>query len=303
MPLLNQIHVDTLLSNLSIKYRNQNYIALDVFPEVQVKKSSDLYRVYNRNFRIPQTKRAAKAEAREHTFEVSSASYVLERHALKDFVSDTEADNYDLADLRAEVTEELSDVILRRLEKSVLDLMTSTSWSQNLSLSAAQAWNATTGSSSPDPVAHFDTGTTTVVNNSGQKPNNVVMGLATWFAFKNNFQILDRIKYTSREISEGIAAALIGVDNINVARMSIDTADLGAADSVSAMMNNHALLYYKPSSPGPLKVSAGYTFRRSVPMTKRWRVEEREADAIEVNMEYLPKVVASLAGFLIKAAN
>ena len=297
MPFQNQIHVDTLLSQISIKYRNQNYVAMELFPELGVKKSSDLYRVYNRNFRIPETNRSSKGVAREHSFEVSSASYTLERHALKEYVSDNDADNYDLADLRSETVEELSDVILRRLEKSVSSLITTTSWSQNLSLAATAAWNATT---TVDPVAHFDTGTAVVVLNSGSAPNRAALGLGAWHAFKNNFQILDRIKYTSKEVGYNMAAALIGAEKFIVSMGSEDTSNLGAADSISALWNDAVFWGYAPPAPGPLKVSSGYVFRKNIPMVKRYRVEEREADAIEVNMEYQVKVVASLAGFIIK---
>lgn len=296
MPLINQIHVDSLLSNVSLKHKVSGFIAMDLFPEVSVKKSSDLYRVYQRNFRIPETKRAAKAEARQHSFDVSTATYVLERHALKDFVSDTEAENYDLADLRAEVTEELTEKILMRLEKSVADMFTTTSWSQNVSLAATACWNATT---TVDPVSHFDTGTALIVLNAGVKPNVAAMGLPQFQAFKNNFQVLDRIKYTSKELGPDIAGALIGVDKMLIATASNDTAALGASDSVAAIWGDFAVLAHAPKAPGPLKPSAGYIFRRSLPMVKRWRVEERESECVEVNMEYQAKVVSSLAGFMI----
>jgi len=297
MPLINQVHVDTLLSNVSIKYRNESYVAMEIFPEVAVKKTSDLYRVYQRNFRLPHTLRADGAEAQEHSFDVSTASYLLERHSLKDHVSDTKAENYDLADLRAETTEELTDVILRRMENSVATLITTTSWSQNLSLAATAAWNATT---TLDPISHTDTGTTTIVNNSGKQPNIIAMGLGAWQALKNNAQILDRVKHTSAEVTEAMLAALIGVDKLVVAKQSQDTSALGAAESISAMWNDAVLLAYRADRPGPLKPSAGYIFRKSLPLTKRWRVEERESEAIEVGMEYQAKVVSSLSGFLIK---
>ena len=297
-PLANQIHVDSLLSNVSVKYKNSEYIAMSVFPEVAVKKTSDLYRIYDRNFRIPETKRANRGVAREHQFEVSSASYVLERHSLKDYVSDTDADNYDLADLRAETTEELSDVILRRLEKSVADLFTTTNWSLNVSLAAAGAFNANTTVSNPIPV--FDTGATTVILNSGFKPNYGILPREAFVACKNHISVLDRTKYTSKEMDVNILASLFGLDELLVPLTSVDSSQYGSAASIAALYGDIAFLGYKPPSAGPLKPSAGYIFRKSLPMVKRWRVEERESDAIEVNMEYVAKVVASLAGYLIK---
>jgi len=101
MPFRNQIHVDKPLSNISIKYRNENFIAMDVFPEVQVKKDSDKYFIYDRDFRLPETARANRAESRQHSFQLSTSSYVLEEHSLHDYISDRDAENYDLGGMRA----------------------------------------------------------------------------------------------------------------------------------------------------------------------------------------------------------
>lgn len=298
MPKSNQVHVDTLLSNMSVKYRNNLYIAMEVFPELPVKKTSDLFRVYERNFRLPDTIRAKGASSREHDFDVSSAAYNLERHSLKNYVSDTDQDNYDLADLRAEMTEELTDVILRRLEKSVADLFTTTNWSLNVSLAAGANFNANTVTSNPIPV--FDTGATTVINNSGLKPNFGILPRDGYIGCKNHQSVLDRVKYTSAEMTEKMLAALLDLEQLLVPLASIDTAAPGATSSISAIFGDNAFLGYKPKSAGPLKASAGYIIRKNIPMVKKWRDEEREAEAIEVNMEYSARIVASLSGYLIR---
>ena len=101
MPFQNQLHVDQLLSNVSLRYSSKDFLADKIFPEVMVKKDSDLYRIYERDFRIPETIRANKGVANEHFWQVSSASYVLEDHALKEYISQDDIDNYDAADLRA----------------------------------------------------------------------------------------------------------------------------------------------------------------------------------------------------------
>lgn len=298
MPFQNQLHVDTLLGNISVKYRNAEYIAMDVFPEVPVKKSSDLYRVYDRNFRIPETARNAKAAAREHTFEVSTASYNLERHALKDYVADSDADNYDLADLRADTTEELTDVILRRLEKAVADLFTLTNWSLNVSLAAGAQWTSNTTTSNPIPV--WDTGASTIVGNAGIMPNFGILPRDAFVACKSHISVLDRTKYTSAEMTKEMLAGLFDLKELLVPVAQIDTSNLGATQTISNVYGDVSFLGFKPPKAGPKVLSAGYVFRKAMPLVKRYRVEERDADAIEVNMEYVPKVVASLAGYLIR---
>jgi len=298
MPLKSQLHEDKLLGNISVKYRNEEYIADKVFPILPVKKETDKYRIYDRNFRLPETIRSAKGEAREHLFDVSSASYRLEQHSLKDHVSDRDAENYDIFDLRRDTVEELTDVIARRMEKSVADLFTTTGWSLNVSLAAANAFNANTTVSNPIPI--FDTAATTIVNNSGNKPNYGILPREAYIACKNHTSVLDRVKYTSAEMGPAKLAGLFDLEELLIPHSVIDTAAKGQASSISAIFGDIAFVGYKPQRPGPMKPSAGYIFRNAIPSVKRWREEKRQSEAIEVNLYFDPKIVSSLSGYLIK---
>lgn len=300
MPFANQIHVDQLLSQISIKYRNQSYIAMEVFPELQVKKDSDLYRIYDRNFRLPETTRANKAPARMHDFQVTTSQYILEEHALKDVVTDRDAQNYDLASLRADTTEELTDKILLRLEKSVADLFTSTSWSQNVSLSAAQQWSLDSTTSNPVPL--MDTAATTVIENSGFDPNVAIIPHRVMIAAKNHSSIIERIKYTSVNITPQMLAGLFDVPNLLVPKAVIDSSAEGVTASIGPVWGDNVFVGYRAERPSPLRPSAGYIFRSSKPLVKRWRDEELAGEKIEAGMMYQAKVVASLSGYLLKDA-
>lgn len=298
MPFANQIHVDKLLSQVSVKYKNDNYVAMDVFPELSVSKDSDLYRIYDRNFRLPETARANRGVARQHNFEVTTSQYILEEHALKDYVSDRDAENYDLANLRSETTEELTDKILLRMEKHVADLFTSTSWSQNVSLAAAAQWSLDTTTSNPIPQC--DTASTVVLQNSGYMPNLGIIPHDAMIAAKNHSSIIERIKYTSVDITENMLAGLLGIEKLVVPKAVIDSAAEGVTASIGPVWGDNVFIGYRSPSASPLKPSCGYVFRGNRPMVKRWRDEERASEAIEVGMRYQAKVVASLAGYLIK---
>jgi len=298
MPLANQLHVDKLLSNISVKYQNTEYIADQVFPRMPVKLDSDLYRIWVRNFRIPETKRAPKAVANEHNFEVTTASYLLEDHALKNYVGDEEADNYDITDLRADMTEELTDVIMRMREKKVADLFTTTNWSLNVSLAAANAFNANTTVSNPIPV--FDTAATTVIQNSGYKPNFGILPRDAFVACKNHVSVLDRTKYTTSEMTPAMLAGLFDLPELLIPISSVDTSAPGTTEAISQIYGDIAFVGYKAPNPSPMKPSCGYTFMKNMPMVRRWRDEERKAEAIEVQIKFQPKIVASLTGYLIK---
>lgn len=298
MPLRNTLHVDKLLSNISVKYRNSEFIADEVFPRVPVKKDSDEYRVYTRNFRIPDTKMADSGLANQHDFAVSTATYSLEKHALKDYVSDDQEENYDLASLKADTTEELTDKIMLRKEKQCADLFTTTSWSLNVSLAAAGAWNSNTTVSNPIPVV--DTGASTVILNSGFKPNYGILPHEGFIAAKNHTSVLDRVKHTSSKMTKDMLAGLFDLPQLLVPIVSYDTSAEGGTETIAAIWGDSMFLGYKPNRPSPRTPSAGYTFMNAKPPVKTWRDEERESLGIRVKMRFQARVVASLAGYLIK---
>lgn len=297
MPLKSQLHTPQLLNNVSVKYKSEGLVALDVFPKVSVAKDDDKYRIYDRNFRIPETKRAPKAAAREFGFDVSTASYALEQHALVDFVGDDEAQNYDMGGLQSDVVENLTDAINRKIEKSVSDLMVKANWSLNVSLAAGAQFNANTTTSDPVPV--FDTAATSIIANSGMTPNFGLMKRAGVIACKNHVSILDRIKYTSAEVTPTMLAALFGLPELLVPTAVYDSADEGAAASIADIWGDIAFVGWKPGSPGLKMPSCGYTFMRDNQRVRTWREDQRKATAVEVEVIFQPKVVASLTGYLI----
>lgn len=297
MPQRSTLHIDQLLSNVSVRYQNSEYIAKQAFPVVPVKKDSDLYRVYERDFRIPNSNRADGAAARDADFEVSTSTYVLKWDSLKELVTDNQQDNFDMADLRADTTEFLTDKIALKQEADFCNLFTTTSWSLNHSLTTLLAW---TNSAAANPIVDMDTACSVVINNSGLKPNFAILGRDGFVAAKNNPNVVDRVKYTSREIDQNILAALFGVNELLVSHAARDTAQEGLAQTVSQLWGDVAFVGYKPARPSPKTPSAGYTFEKTMPAVRRWRDEELFGEYIEVNRKSQFKVVASLAGYLIK---
>lgn len=300
MPQKSQLRVNKILSNVSVKYSNPELIWDKVFPPVMVKKDSDYYRVYDRNFRIPETKRNSRGVAREHTFESSLASYSLEKHALKDIVHDDDKENYDEADLEVDTTEHLTEALYRRLELTVSSLFTTTNWSLNVSLAAGAAFTSNTMTS--DPVLVFDTAGSVQIDQSGRKPNFGIIPRASYLAIKSHIAILDRIKYTSSEVTSKVMGALFDLGEILVPSGSYDSAPQGAAASLVRYYDNICFSGYKPQSPGIKTPSAGYVFMKQAPRVKQWREEEVGGDWVECEVKYSPKVVASLCGYLIKGS-
>ncbi len=297
MPLKSQLHVNVLLSNVSVQYKNAEYIWDKLIPMVPVTKDTNYYRVYDRVFKVPETKRAAKGVAKEFNFEFSTSTYALEQHALKDYVGVDEEEQNDIGSLQVDTTENLTDAIYRRLELMVSSLFTSTSWSLGVSLASGYAFSSNTTVSDPVPV--YDTGVSTIISNSGKTANFGYIARAAYVSLKNHTSVLDRVKYTSGEVTQNIIQALISINELYVPTAVQDTAAEGLAASIAPFFTN-SFIGWKPAGGGGLKTpSCAYMFQNSAPRVRSWVDNERNATAIEVEIKAQPKIVASLTGYMI----
>ena len=90
MPTLHDVHIDGPLSNVSIAYRNETYLADQVFPILPVTKKSDKYFVFGREawFRNVAAERAPGDAAKEIDYGITTASYNCVVKALAHVVPD-----------------------------------------------------------------------------------------------------------------------------------------------------------------------------------------------------------------------
>src|SRR5262249_26251264 len=92
------VHIDTALTNVSVMYRNEDYVADQVLPEVPVDKQSDKYFVYGvENLRPDDDTRRPGSQSNEVTWSLSTDGYYADGHALSDVIPDEQRENQDLA--------------------------------------------------------------------------------------------------------------------------------------------------------------------------------------------------------------
>ncbi len=96
-PTVNDVHIDTAMTQISIAYKNAAYIAEQCFPVVTVQKVSDKYWVFPKDdwFRDDAAVRAPGTRARSVDYALTTGSYVCVEHALKKSVTDEERANSD----------------------------------------------------------------------------------------------------------------------------------------------------------------------------------------------------------------
>lgn len=325
IPTPSQVHVDAVLSQISVAYRQRvtNFVAATTFPEVPVDKQSDVYYVYNKGdwFRDEAAKRAPATESVGSGYRLATDRYLCDVYAFHKDVDDQTRANYD-NQLNADIdaTEFVVNRMLMRNERDWAQTYFTTGiWATDMAgVSGApgagqfKQWNDATST----PIQDIEQGKLVMLSTTGFEANTLVLGYQVYKELKQHPSIIDRLKYTSSDnITIDILARFFEVDRVLVSRSIINTAPRPApgqadADAYSFIMGKQALLMYVNQNPSPLQPSAGYRFAwRGVSDslgltigTVRIPMPHLRAERIESQMAWDNKVVAPDLGYFFNSA-
>jgi hypothetical protein len=301
-------YLDQPLNNVSVGYQNDDYFAERLFPVVPVKKQSGRYWVFGKEkFRQYETIRHAGAEAREIApWSLSNNAYFCDDHSLKDKISDEERANSDATDVEINTTENLTDAILLDLEIRVANLVLSGAV-PNTTLSGTSQWSDYVNS---DPVSAVEAQKTALKKAIARTPNTLAVSYPVFATLRQHPKIIDRFKYTEVGVlDQESLKTVFGVDNFWVLGAEYDTSTEGQASALDFVWGKNAVLAYVVPEPRRRELTLGYTFRwlfgapeLSGTLTKRYRVEAKSADVIEVHRYDDIQIVAPQAGFVFLGA-
>lgn len=309
MPLPRQIHRNRPLENISVAYTPVGFIADELSPKIMVKHESDEYYVYSKNtMQLPQTLRADTAESNRAQWDVSTASYVLEEHAIHDYISDRMRDNQDEAiNLDIDTTEFLTGIIKTRREVDLqVKVQTATNWANTTSLTSTLAWNSNT--TTTNPITLVDSVASAILGQCGRKPNIVAMNDQSFDAAKEHVSVLERIKYTSSDsVTPDMLARLFNVDKVLVAYATYNNSEAGLTETLSRIWTDTAFVGWVDPTPKLKMVTALGTFQKrdsgSPHVVSKWRAEERKSDVVEVSTMFQNAFIATDCGHLIVNTN
>lgn len=297
-PTRSQVHIDRALTNVSIAYRNADYVAGELFPIVSVQKQSDKYFVYDKSswFRDEAGPRAPATRGPEVEYTISSSAYACQPIAATKVLPDEVVDNADQPlQERRNAVEFATDKVLLKLERDVATDAFGTGWST--STTPSTLWD----DDASDPLDDVETGREAVVKLIGREPNVMVIGREVWSDLKNHPDMLDRIKYTSvGMMTPALLAQLFSVEKLLIGNAIYETAARGATSSFSFIWGKHALLAWVPPNPGLMIPAAGYVFTWRTRTIKVFRREEEEANAYRAEQHYDVKLTSPDAGYLFK---
>ncbi len=304
MPSLNQLHVDEALTQISIAYRNQAFVAEEVLPVVPVQKKNDVFFKFSKqHFRAYKDAYAAGQRAQQIEVDLDSRGfYMADGHALEDSITDDEREQADPgAQLEVEKTEKLANIIALNEEIAFFNNVVSpTVITQNSTLSGTAQWSDYVNS---DPVNEVLKQRRLVQQQIGDFPNTMLLSQPVMDVLANHPRILDRVKYTANgarnQLDEQDLSRVFKVNRVLVSAGLYQTSNEGEADNLGYIMGKNALLFYRPARPGIRVPSLGYTFfwaKRSGVL--RWRELALESDYIRVKKYYSQQVIASNAAYL-----
>jgi len=307
MPEVQQVHVDAALTNLSVAYRNNEFVAEQIAPRVQVRKQSDRYYIYDsdrESMRVADDYRAPGSLANEVDFALSTDSYYCEDHALSSAVPDEERENSDpIIQPDIDRTEFLTERIMLNQEVALEKKLRANADMGESAVSLGEEWN----NSSSDPVAVVQTARLAVFAASQRRANVIVLPFEVYETLRNHPAVVDRIKYSGLGVAtKDVMAQVFDVDRIVVPRSFVNNATKGNDPNVSSVWTDNVYVMHVADRPGLKQVTLATTFVwNGMPgsvdgaVVERWRDHGRKADMIRVQKYYDIKIVAPGAGYRI----
>lgn len=296
--------IDPALSQVSIKYTNDSFIADQIFPVIKVSKQTGKYYVYDKaNLRVNKSNRAAGSGANEVDHGLSTASFSCDDHALKEFVADEIQDQADAAlNPLIDATETVTEMLMLDREQTLATMLADTAQvTQNTTLSGTSQWSDYNNSS---PIADVRTARQTIHAATFKKPNTLILGKPVFDMLVEHPEIIERIKYSQLGVvTAELLARLFQVEKVLVGEAGSNTAAEGQTDSLAYVWGKHAWVAHVAPRVGLKTLTFGATFTYSNRSVKRWRDEDREGTYVRIGQDnYVQKIIAVGAGYLIKNA-
>lgn len=310
MPEPIDLHVDSVLSEMSVKYKNEAFIWRDAMPVVRVRKRSDKYVVYNKedSYRLYDDTISPKSMPNEVDWGVSMGNYSVKDHALGEWLPQETIDNADNPMEPDIDTNEFLNLMLDVVqEKRVADLVfdaTTYPSGNKVQLSGTAQWSG----SADDPIGDI----LTAIESTFIRANTLMFGQEAWQVFRKLPEVLDAVKGSTRfqDTPGGIAttsevASILEVERVLVGRARYISTNEGQTATFTKLWGKHCTALYVEPKPGVKSITFGVTFTETPRQTMRDFDPKRGVKGthfIKVSWNSDEKVIAPELGYFIEDA-
>lgn len=300
--------VDPVLTSAAQGYSNSTFVGGKLFPTVPVaQRGGKIVQFGKEDFMLYATGRSPGQNTKRVTFGCLGAPYALESHSLEGLLpieTAQEAQAVPGIDMSTITIRGTQDIIALRLEKQQADTARNAanySVSNKITLSGASQWSDYSGTS--DPVAVIEAGKEAVRKKVGKRANVAVIGAAVFAALKQHPKVVDRMKYTGRDVATPeLLAQLFGLAEVSVG----DAVYADDAGTFYDVWGNDVVLAY--AEIGTVKEkgkpSYGYTYQLGgYPVVEEpYYDRSTKSWVFPVTDEVAPVIAGADAGYLIKNA-
>lgn len=331
-PSRSDVHINRPLTNISIAFlqSQENFIASRVFPNLPVAKQSDAYFTYDRGEwnRDEMKERAPGTESAGGTYTIGNDTYYARVRAYHRDVDDQIRANADaLIDLDREATLFVTTKGLIKREVTwasqyftagnpgdtwTFDVDGAATGTAPASFDPTDAANNDKlfwSDAASTPIEDVRQGKRFVGEETGFRPNVLVVGRPVFDVLVDHPDIVGRLDRGQTDgpaqVNRDALAALFELEEVLVMDSVRNTSAEGAAADHSYIGGNHALLAYRPPTPGLYTPSAGYTFTWSGLLgagddglrIMRFRMVALKSDRVEGEIAYDQKLIAADLGY------
>lgn len=300
--------IDPILSEIAQGYKNADMVGLNLFPAVPVmQRGGKIISFGKEDFALYNTSRAPGANTKRVQFGYTSGSYTLEQHALEAVAPwelQQEASVVARVNLASMAVRKVQNIIALRLEKAQADIATtaaSYAAANKTTLSGTSQWSDYTGTSNPSK--DIETAKESIRAQIGRLGNTVILSAQAFKACKQHPAIIDRIKYTGRDVvTTELLASLWDVDRVLVGGAVYTDASGTMTDVWGKFV---VVAYTQTGSVADLgEPTYGYTYRLDgAPYVEEGYADKNaKSDIYPVTDEVSPVMAAAVAGYLISAA-
>lgn len=224
LPTPTDVHINAPLTNISVAYiqAQSAFIAAQVFPIVRVNKQSDLYFRYSKAdwHRDEAQERAPATESAGGGWRMDTDDYFARVYAYHKDVDDQTRANADMPiEMDRDATEFVTQKLLLRREKVWSNTYFQAGiWGIDLQGVAAAPgagqflqWDQANST----PIEDVTTQAIAIAEQTGFRPNRLVLTPYVYNVLRHHPDVLDRIKYTQRGVvTTEILAALFDVEQV-----------------------------------------------------------------------------------------
>ena len=310
MPAPQDVVQSVPLTSFAIGYRPGKFIASEVIPDLPVVAKTGPYYIMNKDNLIKENDgpRSPRDPARELDYQLTTATYDIERYNLKELLPDEEANNFAMGpDAAAEaVSQNLMDRLLIGKEYRASALLFSTAnITNNTTLTTTAQWSDYGNS---DPISDIETGVGSTEDSTAMPAAelSVTMGNAVWRQLKHHPNIVARYQYTAGGgVTVAQFAALFGLkpENVHLGASKYNSATEGQTATLTNLWGRGFLVHYTDPAPTgvrTLTLAGNFTYPsgRGVKVDI-WRSNDPDGDWQRDEINYDQRVVAADAGYYI----